>query len=355
MTSRERVLTTFSHREPDRVPVNYAANVEIDVALKAHFGLEKDQWEELLRALEVDFRGAYVGYVGPQLHEVPADRRIDERGARMRWVEHVAGGYWDFCEFPLAGTLTMEQAKSWPFPSPDDYSYEKLLEECDSRGDNAIVLGGAGVGCILNNLGSIRGMDGVLCDVVTEDPAGMHLIDRFNDLQFEVASRALAIAGHRADLFCIGEDLGTQNSSIISPDTFTKILKPRHQRFIDEAKKYDLPVMMHSCGSSSWAFDDLADIGVDIMDTLQPEAAGMDPAYLKKTFGHKLAFHGVISTTGNLSFGTADDVRDEVKRVLDIMMPGGGYALAPTHAIQSNSPVENVLAMYETAREYGVY
>jgi uroporphyrinogen decarboxylase len=136
---------------------------------------------------------------------------------------------------------------------------------------------------------------------------------------------------------------------------FTSVIRPRTQRFIDEAKKHGLPVMMHTCGSSSWAFDELAEMGVDIIDTLQPEPANMDPAYLKQQFGHKLAFHGAISTTCALSFGTVDDVRDEAKRVLDIMMPGGGYALAPSHAIQSNSPVENVLALYETAREYGVY
>jgi uroporphyrinogen decarboxylase len=354
-TRAQRVLTAFGRREPDRVPIGYYANAEIDEALKRHFGLGKDQSEELADRLGVDFRGVYVGYTGPPLHDVPEGYHVDERGARMRWVEHGAGGYWDFCDFPLAGTLSMDQARSWPFPDPDDYNYDDLLPRCEACADYALVLGGAGVACILNNLGSIRGMDGVLCDVVTEDPAGMLLLDRFNQLQLEVARRALAIAGDRVDLFCVGEDLGTQRGPIVNPETFRKVIKPRLQRFIDEAKKYDLPVMMHSCGSSSWAFDELADMGVDIMDTLQPEAADMDPAYLKQRFGPTLSFHGAISTTGALSFGTVQDVRDDVHRVLDIMMPGGGYALAPTHMIQSNSPLENVLAMYETALEYGVY
>lgn len=355
MTPRERVLTAFARREPDRVPVDYTANVEIDQALKTHFGLDENDGEGLRQKLGVDFRGAYVGYHGPKLHEAPPDRRVDDLGARMRWVEHSAGGYWDFCDFPLAGTITVDQANSWPMPSPDHYDYDALPARCDAYPGYPIMLGGAGVACILNTLGFLRGMDGILCDVTTEDPAGMRLVDRLHELQLEVARRALAVAGHKADLFCIGEDLGTQWGPIVNPEVFRKVIKPRTQRFIDEAKKYNLLVMMHSCGSSSWAFDELADMGVDIMDTLQPEVANMAPEYLKRKFGHKLSFHGMISTAGVLSFGTADQVRDEVRRTLDIMMPGGGYALAPTHAIQSNSPVENVVTMYETALEYGVY
>ena len=113
--------------------------------------------------------------------------------------------------------------------------------------------------------------------------------------------------------------------------------------------------MIHSCGSSSWAFNDFIEMGVSVADTLQPEAQDMAPAFLKKTYGGKLAFHGMISTAGELAFGTVDQVRKIVQSTLEIMMPGGGYALAPTHEIQDNSPTENVLAMYETAMQNGWY
>jgi len=208
---------------------------------------------------------------------------------------------------------------------------------------------------MMNTTGQLRGMGDVFCDLGTEDPLGLRLIDRMLDIGFEIARRALAAVGDRVHVFYMGEDLGAQQGPIINPETFRTILKPRAQRFIDEAKKYDLLVMFHTCGSSSWAFDDLADMGVDIIDTLQPEAANMDPAYLKSNFGHKLSFHGTMSTGGPLAFGTPEQVRDEVKRILDVMMPDGGFALAPAHSIQSNSPVENVLAMYEAAHEFGVY
>jgi uroporphyrinogen decarboxylase len=355
MTSRERVLTAFAHQEPDRVPLDYLANPEIDVALKWHYGLADDDSEGLALKLGTDFRGCYVSYVGPALHSATPGTRVNEWGVRTRWIEHPAGGYWDFCDFPLAGTLTKARVDAWPMPSPDDYHYDSLRPYRDAHPDYPIVLGGAGVACIINRIGQFRGMPDALCDVVTEDPIGLRLIDRMLDIDFEIVRRALAAVGDRVHIFCMGEDLGTQRGPIISPETYRKVIKPRHQRFIDEAKRYDLLVMFHCCGSSSWAFDDLADMGVDIVDTLQPEAADMDPAFLKATYGHKLCFHGMMSTAGVLAFGTPEQVREEVQHLLDLMMPGGGFALCPTHLIQSNSPVANVVAMYDAARELGVY
>jgi hypothetical protein len=355
MTPRERVLTTFAHKEPDRVPTDYLANYEVDVALKRYFGLADTDAEGLVERLGVDFRGCYVGYIGRNPHKVPEGMQVSEWGARTRWIEHSAGGYWDFCDFPLSGTLTRDRVDHWPMPTPDDYEYDSMAAYCDAHEDYPIVIAGAGTACIINRIGQFRGMPDALCDVATEDPAGLRLIDRMLDIDFEIVRRALARIGRRVQIFCMGEDLGTQTGPIISPESYRRVIKPRHQRFIDEAKKYNLLVMFHCCGSSSWVFDDFADMGVDIIDTLQPECARMDPAYLKKAFGHKLCFHGMISTAGILAFGTPQQVRDEVRRILNIMMPGGGFALSPTHMIQSNTPVGNILAMYEAAQEYGVY
>jgi len=153
----------------------------------------------------------------------------------------------------------------------------------------------------------------------------------------------------------MGEDLGTQIAPMISLKLYRKQLRPRHQRIVDIGKHFNIPVMVHTCGSSSWAYDDFIEMGVSVVDTLQPEAKNMAPAYLKQRFGGKLAFHGCISTAGPVAYGTVDDVVANVRETLATMMPGGGYALAPTHQLQDNSPTENVVAMYESARQYGVY
>lgn len=113
--------------------------------------------------------------------------------------------------------------------------------------------------------------------------------------------------------------------------------------------------MIHSCGSSSWAFDDFIEMGINVVDTLQPEAKDMSPAYLKKHYGSRLAFHGCIFTAGPVAYGPVQDVVHNVKETLEIMMPVGGFCFSPTHALQDNSPTENVVAMYETAHKYGRY
>jgi uroporphyrinogen decarboxylase len=113
--------------------------------------------------------------------------------------------------------------------------------------------------------------------------------------------------------------------------------------------------MIHTCGCSSWAYEDFIEMGIKVVDTLQPEAKDMSPEYLKKTFGGRLSFHGCISTAGPVATGTVEETISYCRRTLEIMMPGGGYCFAPTHQLQDNSPTENVVAMYETALKHGTY
>ena len=354
LTSRERVMRTFAYESVDRVPINYSANADIDRRLKEHFGLKKNDGEGLCRKLGVDFRGIGVPYTGPQLHEVPPERHVDMWGVHTRWIEHESGGYWDFCDFPLAAA-DEETVENWPMPSPDDFDYSRVAERCTANDEYALFVGGAGLGDIINSTGMIRSMEEVLVDLMTDEPAGMRFIDRKMEIMLEVTRRTIEAAKGRIDFMWMGEDLGTQHNPLISLNLYRKQLRPRHQRYIDLAKEYDLPVIIHTCGSSSWAYEDFIEMGVNAVDTLQPEATNMDPRYLKDHFGGRLAFHGCISTAGPVAYGTVDDVVQDVRDTLEIMMPGGGYCFAPTHSLQDNSPTENVVAMYEAAHKYGVY
>ena len=356
MTSKERVLTAFTRSEPDQVPVNYSANPGIDARLKGHFGLEPGDHEGLLRALGVDFRGVGAWYKGPRLHEDVPERgvKVDNWGIHRRRVEHGSGAYWDYCDFPLKDA-TLEDVEAWPMPSPDDHDFGRVREVCERNGEYAVHVGNPGLACIINSAGFLRGMEQVLVDLATDDPAGLRLIDRRQDIELEVARRVIEAARGGVDFMWIGEDLGTQERPLIGMDIFRRHIRPRHQRFVDLAKEHGLPVMIHTCGSSSWAYDDYIEMGVDAVDTLQPEARDMAPAYLKGRFGAHLAFHGCISTAGPVAAGTVDDTVRNVRETLEVMMPGGGYCLAPTHSLQDNSPTENVVAMYEAAREFGRY
>jgi len=355
MTSKERVLTTFARQEPDRVPVDYEANPGIDLRLKTHFGLKPDDDEGLRRKLGVDFRGAESCYIGPKIHPDVPDRRVNPLwGWHTRYVEHGAGGYWDYCDFPLRDA-DEETVARWPFPSPDDFDYSPVAEAGRKYRQYAVHIGNPGVACIMNTAGFLRGMEQVFIDLATDDPAGLLMIDRILAVHLEVARRELEAAKGLVDYLWIGEDLGTQIGPLISMEMFQRHIKPRHRPFFDLARSFNIPVMIHTCGSSSWAYDEYISMGLAVADTLQPEARDMSPAYLKKRFGNRLAFHGCISTAGPVSFGTIGDVIADCRRTMEIMMPGGGYCFAPTHALQDNSPTENVLAMYETAEKYGAY
>lgn len=354
MQSKDRVLAAFSHQEPDRVPLDYTANPGIDLRLKQHFGLAEQDDEGLLQCLGVDFRHVWAPYIGPSLHPDLPGRTVDIWGIHRRWVEHDSGGYWDYCDFPLRDAM-MEIAASWPLPSADDFDYEQITRMCRSYAKYCVVAGNAGVGDIINSTGMVRTMEQVLVDLISDDPVGMLYIDRKLDVMLAITERILDAAHEWIDVFFMGEDLGTQIGPMISKPLFRKQIRPRLGKFVDLAKSYNLPVMFHSCGSSSWAFNDFIDMGIDIIDTLQPEATNMAPGYLKSNYGKDLAFHGCISTGGPVAYGTVSDVISNVKETLEVMMPGGGYALAPSHALQDNSPTENVLAMYQAAKEFGQY
>ena len=354
MTSKERALAAVARQEPDRVPINYSANPGIDGRLKKHFGLKKDDAEGLRKALGVDFRTVNAPYVGPKLHADVPDRSVDTWGIHRRWIEHETGGYWDYCDFPLKDA-TLEAVRAWPMPSPDDHDYSQIAERCRHLGDHCVVAGGAGTGDIINSAGMIRTMEQVLVDLVTDDPAGLCYIERKTGVQLKVIERTLEAARGGIDVLWMGEDLGTQIGPLIGLDLYRKRLRPIHREFVDLAKHHGIPVAIHSCGSSSWAYDDFAEMGIAVVDTLQPEAKDMAPAYLKKRFGGRLAFHGCISTAGPVAYGTVQDTVEDARNTLETMMPGGGYAFAPTHQLQDNSPTENVVAMYEAAHRYGQY
>jgi uroporphyrinogen decarboxylase len=303
----------------------------------------------------VDFRQVRANYTGPRIHADVPGRAVDaEWGIHRRWIEHETGGYWDYCDFPLRDA-DVAAVEAWPMPSPDDYDYAGVLKDCKRHEGYAIYVGGAGLGDIINKTGMIRTMEQVLVDLVTDDPAGLLFIDRRLKIELEVTRRTIEAAKGHVDFVWIGEDLGSQNAPLISLSLFRKHIRPRHQRLVDLAKAHGLPVMIHTCGSSSWAYEDFIEMGINAIDTLQPEAKDMSPAYLKVRFGGRLAFHGCISTRGPVAYGTVPEVVEDVRRTLEIMMPGGGYCLAPTHLLQDNSKTENVVALYEAAHKYGRY
>jgi uroporphyrinogen decarboxylase len=355
MTSKERVLKTFNLEKTDRVTIGYEANGAIHMRLAQTLGIPDGNTELVNQALGVDYRGIGAPYIGPPLFKELPNRMINIlEGCYMRWIEHQTGGYWDHCDFPLADADD-EIIRNYPVPNPDDFDYKAIGDQLSIFKESAIYIGSGGVPDIINSNGRIMGMEDILVHLITENEAALEFVDRRNAMNLAVMERTLEMYRGKIDFMWVGEDLGTQNTPMISLDLFRKIFRPRHQKFIDLAKAYNLPVMIHTCGSSSWAYEDFIEMGMTGVDTLQPEATNMSPAYLKEHFGGRLSFRGCISTAGPLAYGTAQETEANVKDTLEIMMKGYGYHFAATHAIQDNSPTENVIAMYNAAHKYGVY
>jgi len=354
MSAKTRVQKTFAHEKTDRVTIGYDYNQGIHKRLKEALGAKDD--EELKQALGVDYRNIDAPYIGPKLYdEIPGRRRRELEGSVMRWVEHSSGGYWDFCDFPLKDA-TDEAFDTFPVPNPDDFNYQAALDIAKSIGkDMGIYIGGAGTMDIINSNGRIMGTEDVLCHLFNADDAAMRFIHRRADSQLKILERTLDKCREYIDFIWYGEDLGTQIRPMISLELYRNVMKPIHKKFFDLAKSYNKPCMVHTCGSSSWVFNEFIEMGVTGVDTLQPEAVNMSPEYLKTNFGNKLCYRGCISTAGPLTFGTAADVTDIIKKTLEVMMDGYGYHFAPTHQIQDNTPTENAIAMYQAAHIYGVY
>ena len=353
MNSKTRVLNAFNRTKSDRIPIDYSTNPTIHG--KVQKALKVKDYEGVLKAFNVDFRCIWPPFKGENKFKQIKGLSVDPvYGFYTKWIENEYGGYQDFCNFPLQNADS-EAIYNFHVPSPDEFDYSEIEHCADYFKEYAVYAGGAGLSDIINATGRVMGMEDTLVNLLNGDEATLNYINRRCDMELGIFERIMQKAKGKIDFFWMGEDLGTQNSPMVSLELYRKVFKPIHQKFIDAAKAYKLPVMIHTCGSSSWAYNDFIKMGIDAVDTLQPEAKDMSPKYLVDNFGGRLSFHGCISTAGALAYGSAADIEKNVRETIEIMKPCKGYMLAPTHAIQDNSPVENVLRMYECAVKYGKY
>jgi len=344
MTSKERVACSLAWREPDRVPIQTYLTPEMHERLAEHFG-----GRSVIECLGVDFRGvgaAYRGKVRPAHDGIS----YDIWGTGYRTVRHGMGGaYGEAAVLPLADLATMDDVESYPWPRADDFDYSSIAAQCEAVGEYAVMCGSAGVPDILNGVSRGRGMERVMIDIATRDEVGLAIIDRHCDVDYEVMRRTLEAAKGKIDILCLGEDMGNQNGRMFSPKDFEEIFRPRLGRFIDLAHEFGAKAMMHSCGDTHEIMPTLIDMGLDVLDAMQPEPLGMDPETIRAVCKGRLAFCGLISTQHTLPHGTVEDCRREARHRLDVIAAGGGYIFAPAHCVQPDTPVENVLAIYEEA------
>ncbi len=342
MNSKERVRLAFEHVEPDRVPLWYGAADGLTHRLMAACGVPDE--EALMRRLRIDFRRVHARYVGPPL------------GNRNIWgVERGGDYYGQPLSHPLAGVETIEQVEAFTgWPSPDSFDFSHLRAECEQWRDYAII-GGPWV-VVFTDATELVGMAEFFEKMHTHPEVMQAVMEKVSDFYYTLAVRFFETCGDLLDIFFFGDDMGTQQALLVSLNHWRAFCKPHIRRFIELGRQAGLKTMFHSCGAVRALIPDLIELGLDALNPVQVRAKGMDLQELKADFGSRIAFHGAFDHQQVLPFGSVNDVRAEARRVIDIMAPGGGFCLAPSHDLMLDEfPPENVIALYDEAHAYGQY
>jgi uroporphyrinogen decarboxylase len=347
MNSRDRVLTTFAHHEPDRVPLWFGMSPEFQANARRQLGVDE---EGLLVRLGDDFRRVSATYAGP-----PIQLQAPDATYRTPFgVERHGLGYGQPIRMPLANaTLREIHDYAWPDPAWMDVSQIRSAALAYQR--EYAVLGGDW-SPFWHDAIDLLGMEDLLFKMHDEPALVDALLQHVVDYYFEVSRRTFDAAADAIDIFFIGNDFGSQFGPLVSPQCFARFLLPHLRRLIDLGHAYGLRVQLHCCGGFAPLLLQMIEAGLDAVHAVQPSCLGMDLARLKSEFGGRIVFNGAIDSHHALIRGTPDSVRAITRDVLRIMMPGGGYVAGASHDyILEETPVENVVAMSDAVREFGEY
>ncbi len=362
MTHRERMHLVVSHQKPDRTPAVIGARPEINRALMAHFGansmaevnriLGTDGWAGV--GVGIDFSGfrkkvdgkltGDCPYAGAEYVFHAEDVFEDQWGVIRR--KGADGKYVEWLSGPISETDNLDD---WDFPAPDrlidDPALPDRVRELKEQG----LWVSGGVTQPYKTAWELRGMENLLADYLLNPALVEAVYERIYELYGEMARR-MAAAG--IDQLGIGGDIAMQDRVIMGPDNWRRIDKPRLAALIASCKEINpgLHVFIHSDGKLDEIMPDLIEIGFDIIDPIQPEC--MDPFEIKRLYGDQIVLHGCGSLQQILPFGSVEDVRRHVEQLIEGCGYNGGLVLRVSNAIGWDVPLENVLAFYETARDY---
>jgi uroporphyrinogen decarboxylase len=347
MNSRERVLATFAHEEPDRVPRWFGASPEfVGKALRT---LQLEDEESLRLRFGDDFRRVSARFAGPEHPLSP--------GATSRSVfgieRHGVG-----CGQPMNHPLfeaTLAEIHDYPWPDPQWMDVSNVREEARAWDRKYAVLGGDWAP-FWHDAIDLLGMENLIFKMADDPPLVDALFGHIVDYYAAVNRRILDAAADAIDILFIGNDFGGQTGPLLGPRQFERFIMPHLRRFIDLGHDYSLKVQLHCCGGFEPLIPSMVTAGLDALHAVQPCCGGMDLARLKANYGGRIVFNGAIDSRRVLIEGHPDLVRRTTREVLRIMAPGSGYVAGASHDyILEETPLENVLAMFDAIEEFGRY
>jgi uroporphyrinogen decarboxylase len=378
MNGRQRVAAAIARRKTDRPPVSYEATYEVTAALIRRLGIDRSvdgsmsssrsnqpsagQKEfglahelELQRRLGIDQAivicptnpertvGNWWGL--PLLERLTDGRMRGAWGILFREFEYPFGTYIEIDSCPLQGASSLAELAEVPEPSLELWDFRGLKEVLALYPDTFVWLNMNGC---FDFARFMRGTEQFLMDMVAAPEMAEVLLDKVNRLAISFFQECMKAAGNSFDGVYLGDDFGTQQGMLMSPDIWRRLIRPRYERLLSVIKAHGKKYCHHTCGGVREIIPDLIDMGVDVLNPIQPLATGMDPEELAEEFGEKIAFYGGIDEQRTLPTGTPADVRSEVLHRIGTLGRHGGYIVAPSHAFQPDTPLENVLAVYET-------
>jgi uroporphyrinogen decarboxylase len=349
MTPLERVRATLRREPTDRPPVDLWLTPEVLADLKSHTGQEDEL--AVYSALGVDkIVWVFPGYDSAQFDPNHSEG-IDPWGVPTVQVRSGAATYQEYGEGPLSKMDEIAALDDYPlWPEPDRFQCGAAMDLARRAREHGFATTGPWVSHF-EIYCHMRGMENALMDVVAEPDFLDAALDRIEEVQTRLLDRFLREAGDLIDMVFISDDLGTQESQLLSVPAFEAHLKPRIRRWCDLIHRHGKKVLFHTDGASRSFLPHLAQCGVDILNPIQHVCPGMETAALKRDFGEMFIFHGGIENQQVLPRGTTSEVRDEVRRCMETLGRNGGYIVCSCHNIQAGTPTANVLAMIEAVRE----
>ncbi|MBS3787158.1 hypothetical protein KGY79_03045 [Candidatus Bipolaricaulota bacterium] len=382
MTPRERVKAATNHKEPDRVPIVIGANNTTGIKMETYRELKQlegidasdeylHQWPELgtakldeqtLRRLNSDVRGVRdlepASVLERNKDREPGTPYVNSWGSGQVQTEP---GAWYPGVHPLKEADTVEdieEYEGWPdMTDPTRVAHVKEKAAALAEKNEYAIMATPWLLFPLERAFALQGMEVFLQNLVRNPGFAKALLRKITTKCQTLMDSFLSELEGNIDIICIGDDLGTQESLLISPDTYREVLKPIHADYIEFIKeRTDAKVFFHTDGDVFPLIDDLIEIGVDILNPIQTSAGKMsDLSKLKSQFGDEIVLCGAIDTHKVLPGATPEEVKSEVKRVMETLGPGGGYMVSAVHTIMEEVPAENVLAMVDTVKEFGTY
>jgi uroporphyrinogen decarboxylase len=351
MNHKKRVLKALNHEEPDRVPFFYWAVPEFTAKMIAQLGFS--DIDQMLEHLGIDFRWVEPTYVGPQLIDFRNGHKKDIWGVEYDLVGHGNLRYWEASGFPLRGITDPHYLEDYRWPTVDLFDFGSLNAQCEKYKDYAIMTApGYSSPGLFRIIQRLLGRDSFL-DVMMYNPRFFKiLVEKVTSFYVDFVEKFFSVTGNKVDLIRIADDFGVESGLIISNDTWNDYCKPAIEKFVKLPRKLGVKFYMHSCGAVRKLVPEFISLGADVLDPIQTRAAGMSPRGLKKDFGQMISFSGGLDEELLLRKATPHRVKEGVKELLHVMAPGGGFILGPSHKLKVETPVENVLAMYEAVMEF---